>query len=185
MPLKLSPPAEDLAVRFVNTVAWRLKDPSEERLDSPEALLHWLQQNELISADQSRRMVSAWKVRPDAARATYNRAVHLREAIYALFLGVIDRRTPSAKAIAYLGEFSGLAREMIAVPMASQMAARPAEELASIAARAGLRASVAAGIEAALDEISETVLERPPRVLICGSLYLAGEVLRANGTPPA
>ncbi len=24
-----------------------------------------------------------------------------------------------------------------------------------------------------------------PRVLICGSLYLAGEVLAANGTPPA
>jgi folylpolyglutamate synthase/dihydropteroate synthase len=26
--------------------------------------------------------------------------------------------------------------------------------------------------------------ERPPRVLICGSLYLAGAVLAANGTPP-
>ena len=25
----------------------------------------------------------------------------------------------------------------------------------------------------------------PPRVLITGSLYLAGEVLAANGTPPA
>jgi dihydrofolate synthase / folylpolyglutamate synthase len=24
----------------------------------------------------------------------------------------------------------------------------------------------------------------PPRILICGSLYLAGEVLSANGTPP-
>jgi dihydrofolate synthase/folylpolyglutamate synthase len=88
-------------------------------------------------------------------------------------------------ALGYLGEFKGLAREMIAVPMPSQMAARPAEELAAIAARAGLRSSAAAGIEAALDEISETVLERPPRVLICGSLYLAGEVLALNGTPPS
>ena len=26
---------------------------------------------------------------------------------------------------------------------------------------------------------------RPARVLICGSLYLAGEILKANGTPPA
>jgi dihydrofolate synthase/folylpolyglutamate synthase len=26
--------------------------------------------------------------------------------------------------------------------------------------------------------------ERPPRVLICGSLYLAGLVLDRNGTPP-
>jgi dihydrofolate synthase/folylpolyglutamate synthase len=24
----------------------------------------------------------------------------------------------------------------------------------------------------------------PPRILICGSLYLIGEVLRRNGTPP-
>ena len=24
----------------------------------------------------------------------------------------------------------------------------------------------------------------PPRILICGSLYLAGEILAANGTPP-
>ncbi|NNM71213.1 bifunctional folylpolyglutamate synthase/dihydrofolate synthase [Enterovirga aerilata] len=87
-------------------------------------------------------------------------------------------------AAAYLGEFRGLARELIAVPMAAQIAARPAEELAAIAARAGLRSSVAAGIEAALDEISETVFERPPRVLVCGSLYLAGEVLALNGTPP-
>ena len=84
----------------------------------------------------------------------------------------------------YLGEFKGLARELIAVPLASQMAARPADELASIASRAGLRSTVVAGIEAALDEISETTFERPPRVLICGSLYLAGEVLALNGTPP-
>jgi dihydrofolate synthase/folylpolyglutamate synthase len=24
----------------------------------------------------------------------------------------------------------------------------------------------------------------PPRIVICGSLYLIGEVLRRNGTPP-
>jgi len=27
--------------------------------------------------------------------------------------------------------------------------------------------------------------DMPPRILIGGSLYLAGEVLRDNGTPPA
>jgi dihydrofolate synthase / folylpolyglutamate synthase len=29
------------------------------------------------------------------------------------------------------------------------------------------------------------VWDMPPRILICGSLYLAGEVLGLNGTPPA
>ncbi|MGA0596363.1 bifunctional folylpolyglutamate synthase/dihydrofolate synthase [Enterovirga sp. CN4-39] len=99
-------------------------------------------------------------------------------------LVLVSAMLATKDALAYLGEFKGLARELIAVPMSSQMAAHPAQELASIAGRAGLRSSVAAGVEAALDEISDTIFERPPRVLICGSLYLAGEVLALNGTPP-
>ena len=85
----------------------------------------------------------------------------------------------------YLREFKGLAREIVAVPMHGQGAARPPEELAGIADEAGLRASVAPGIEAALDAVRATRFERPPRILICGSLYLAGEVLAINGTPPS
>jgi dihydrofolate synthase/folylpolyglutamate synthase len=85
---------------------------------------------------------------------------------------------------AFLASFKGLARELIAVPMNQQAAARPAAELVSIAERIGLRAGVASGVEAALDSLNETVWERPPRVLICGTLYLAGDVLALNGTPP-
>ena len=87
-------------------------------------------------------------------------------------------------AAGYLGNFRGLAREVIAVPMAAQPAARTADDLADIAAEAGFRSSVAPGIEAALDTIDATVFEKPPRILICGSLYLAGEALALNGTPP-
>jgi dihydrofolate synthase/folylpolyglutamate synthase len=32
--------------------------------------------------------------------------------------------------------------------------------------------------------ISNLALSPAPRILITGSLYLAGEVLNANGTPP-
>jgi dihydrofolate synthase/folylpolyglutamate synthase len=85
----------------------------------------------------------------------------------------------------FLANFSGLARELIAVPMPSQMAARPAEEVAAIAARAGLTATTAPNVEAALASLDQFVWDRPPRVLICGSLYLAGDVLAANGTLPA
>jgi dihydrofolate synthase / folylpolyglutamate synthase len=35
-----------------------------------------------------------------------------------------------------------------------------------------------------LRTIAERAWPAPPRILICGSLYLAGEVLSANGTPP-
>jgi dihydrofolate synthase/folylpolyglutamate synthase len=85
----------------------------------------------------------------------------------------------------FLANFAGLARQLVAVPMPSQMAARPAEEVAAIATRVGLTATTASNVEAALASLANFVWDRPPRVLICGSLYLAGEVLSANGTPPA
>ena len=84
----------------------------------------------------------------------------------------------------FLRNFVGLARGLVAVPISGQMAARPAEEIARIAADVGLSAQVASGVEAALEGLANTVFEQPPRILICGSLYLAGAVLMANGTPP-
>ena len=42
----------------------------------------------------------------------------------------------------------------------------------------------AASIEEALAAIGELGFDPPPRILITGSLYLAGEVLAANGTEP-
>ena len=71
------------------------------------------------------------------------------------------------------------------MPMPSQTAARSSREVASIATAAGLPATACDSIEAALGAIAARDWPQPPRVLICGSLYLAGEVLAANGTPPA
>ncbi|KMO36860.1 folylpolyglutamate synthase [Methylobacterium tarhaniae] len=84
----------------------------------------------------------------------------------------------------FLANFAGLARFLVAVPLPGQMAARPAEEVAEIAGRVGLSAATAPSLEAALVSLRDRAWERPPRVLICGSLYLAGAVLAANGTPP-
>lgn len=84
----------------------------------------------------------------------------------------------------FMRNFLGLARELVAVPMPAQMAARPADEVATIASRVGLTSRKAASVEAALASLHDYVWDRPPRVLICGSLYLAGEVLAANGTLP-
>ncbi len=84
----------------------------------------------------------------------------------------------------FLKNFVGLARSLIAVPIAGQLAARPAEEVQRIAQGVGLMAESASSVEAALASLAATVFEKPPRVLICGSLYLAGAVLTANGTIP-
>jgi dihydrofolate synthase/folylpolyglutamate synthase len=81
----------------------------------------------------------------------------------------------------FFKNFLGLAREVIAVPISGQIAARPAVEVAEIV---GLTTSIQPSVEAALASLHDYVWDRPPRVLICGSLYLAGEVLAANGTLP-
>lgn len=84
----------------------------------------------------------------------------------------------------FLRQFVGLSRDLVAVPMHNQIAARPAAEIEAIAKKLGFAASSASSIEAALVSLNKYAWEKPPRILICGSLYLAGEVLAANGTPP-
>ncbi|CAH1660725.1 Dihydrofolate synthase [Hyphomicrobiales bacterium] len=85
---------------------------------------------------------------------------------------------------ATLGHFKGLAQALYAVPIQNSLAARPAEEVAEAARGAGLAAEVSGSVEQALRTIAARGWPAPPRILICGSLYLAGEVLSANGTPP-
>jgi dihydrofolate synthase/folylpolyglutamate synthase len=84
----------------------------------------------------------------------------------------------------FLACFSGLARHLFALPVAGENTRKP-EEIAAAAARVGHTAEMAANIEEALKKIAALPLEAPPRVLITGSLYLAGEVLAANGTLPS
>ncbi|MBA4791127.1 MAG: bifunctional folylpolyglutamate synthase/dihydrofolate synthase [Rhizobiales bacterium] len=88
-------------------------------------------------------------------------------------------------AAGFFSHFVGLAREVIAVPVPDNDAGLPPDMLAAAAAALGLSASVARDVGAALDGLSAYPLAPPPRVLICGSLYLAGAVLAANGTLPA
>ena len=49
-------------------------------------------------------------------------------------------------------------------------------------ASAGMPAEGSESIEDALAAIGRLGFDPPPRILITGSLYLAGEVLAANGT---
>jgi dihydrofolate synthase / folylpolyglutamate synthase len=84
----------------------------------------------------------------------------------------------------FLRNFSGLARRVIAVPI-HQDKALPAADLAETANNIGIPAIARDDVESALVVAGKFELAPAPRVLIAGSLYLAGEVLAANGTPPA
>jgi dihydrofolate synthase/folylpolyglutamate synthase len=83
-----------------------------------------------------------------------------------------------------LRPFAGLAREIVCVSMAGDSQTHAPEAMADAARALGVPATYAADVPAALRMLAARPWAIPPRILIAGSLYLAGEVLRANGTPP-
>ena len=83
----------------------------------------------------------------------------------------------------FLRNFTGLARTLIAVPIGQDKGLAP-DAIAAAALRLGMAAQSAGSIEDALVAVGHLGLMPAPRVLITGSLYLAGAVLAANGTLP-
>lgn len=77
-----------------------------------------------------------------------------------------------------LRAFRGIAAEVHTVPIADHDHRSP-RDLAELASQMGFRASANATLDDALARV-----EAPSRVLVFGSLYLAGEALRANGEIP-
>src|ERR1039458_9681856 len=82
---------------------------------------------------------------------------------------------------AFLATFAGLTRHIMAVAIPGQENAMPPDRLADAARQLGMRLEIAASIEVALGSLARLAYEVPPRILITGSLYLAGHVLSANG----
>jgi len=79
----------------------------------------------------------------------------------------------------FIESFAGVAQRVIALTIPDEENAVPAETLAAAARAKGLSAETAASLDGAL---SQAALAAPaPRILICGSLYLAGRVLAAHG----
>lgn len=86
----------------------------------------------------------------------------------------------------YFRNFAGMARHVYTVPVNESDAGVPNDELAAQANSAGLSAEPVASLENALLLLRDSWIDQatPPRILISGSLYLMGEVLRKNETPP-
>jgi len=79
----------------------------------------------------------------------------------------------------YLRPLAGVAQSLTALSIPGEAATIPAEETARHADTAGLPATTAASVQEAIAGI--TARDPGARILICGSLYLAGHVLRENG----
>jgi dihydrofolate synthase/folylpolyglutamate synthase len=87
-------------------------------------------------------------------------------------------------AVGFLGAFRGLARHVVTVNIPGEAAALGAGALYDAAREAGLDAAPGDDLEDAMLQIAARAQmdagEPPPRILICGSLYLAGRVLAEN-----
>jgi dihydrofolate synthase/folylpolyglutamate synthase len=83
----------------------------------------------------------------------------------------------------FLNRFSGIARYVFGVSPPGE-ASRPASDIVKAARLANIDAEETTSVAQALERAASLKLPAPPRVLITGSLYLAGEVLAANETPP-
>jgi dihydrofolate synthase / folylpolyglutamate synthase len=86
----------------------------------------------------------------------------------------------------YFRAFEGLVKHVYAVPVTGSDAGVVPQRLALDAQEAGLSAEPVSSVADALALLRDNFDpdEPAPRILIGGSLYLAGEVLRQNGTMP-
>jgi dihydrofolate synthase/folylpolyglutamate synthase len=120
---------------------------------------------------------------PDGGRAIASALADLEERVSRPLVLIVGMLTTKDNA-GFLRNFTGLAKRLIAVPVPGQEKGMPAEQLAALARDIGLQETARNDLAAALDAAGKLDLDPPPRILIAGSLYLAGEVLKANGTLP-
>ncbi|HVZ50508.1 MAG TPA: folylpolyglutamate synthase/dihydrofolate synthase family protein, partial [Pseudolabrys sp.] len=120
---------------------------------------------------------------PDGGRAVAATLADLEERVsrpLIMIVGMLSTKDCQG----FLRNFTGLARRMIAVPVPGVEKALDAEAVADAARSVGLPATSRDNLAEAFEAVRKLDLDPPPRILITGSLYLAGEVLRENGTPP-
>ena len=100
-----------------------------------------------------------------------------RSAPLVLIMGLMNNRDPAA----VLAPFAGMAQQVFTVSIPGEINAHKADHLAQEANKAGFEARPMRSVTSALKAAAAL---GDARVLICGSLYLAGDVLARNGTPP-
>ncbi len=94
-----------------------------------------------------------------------------------LICGMLDTKDP----IGYFSALSSVVDRVITVPVATSDSGISPGELAQAAKKCGLKADEATSLTTALAQVKG---QKSQRILIAGTLYLVGEALAKNGTPP-
>ena len=175
-----------LAVAMLREAGWGSESALEKGLRSVEwpARMQRLSRGPLI--DLAPRGAEIWL---DGGHNPHGAAVVART------IADFEERTPkplylicgmlkTKDAAGFFSAFHGLARHVMTIAIAGEEASRGAGELYDAARASGLDATPAEDPEDAMMQVSAwsraRPFEGPPRILICGSLYLAGRVLAEN-----
>ena len=95
-----------------------------------------------------------------------------------LVVGMLNTRPPED----YLRPLAPFVRRLAAVAIPDQAASRAAEEIDSAARSLGIDSETDASVGQAIARLSSGAV-KPGRILVCGSLYLVGDVLATAGVP--
>lgn len=94
-----------------------------------------------------------------------------------LIFGMLNTKDPRG----FLRPFAGRAASVHAVAIPGEKNALDADSCRDAARAVGIWAASADGVAAAVGDVIAGAAAQPARILICGSLYLAGRVLAENG----
>ncbi len=97
-----------------------------------------------------------------------------------LVVGMLNTRPPED----YLRPLAPFVRRLAAVAIPDQPASRAADEIHSAARSFDIASETDSSVGAAVTRLSSGAA-KPSRILVCGSLYLAGDVLATAGVPAA
>ncbi len=112
---------------------------------------------------------------PHAGRALAETLLALPDRPIHLICGMLNTKDIGG----YLRPLGKIAKSLTALSIPGEANTLPAEVTAEEARKAGFEATTAASVDEAITAITEK--DPNARILICGSLYLAGHVLRENG----
>ncbi len=161
------PVSADALAQGLRTAIWpgRL-----QRLDNGPLAAHlnpgwelWLDgAHNAAAADMLAQVASTWEEKP----------LHL-------IFGALASRDPAD----FLARLAPHACHLHGITIPGEETAMGADDIVRAARSVGMAASLSASVSDALTAIARTTAG-PGRILICGSLYLAGTVLAQNETPP-
>ncbi len=121
-------------------------------------------------------MVRTMRMARPRWRGRSRRCRRARPLPLVLILGMMNTREPRD----FLEPFKVLSPKVLTLPIPGEPNAHPSDYIASEVQKAGFEARAFRSLGSAMSAAAEG----KARVVIGGSLYLAGHVLHRNGTPP-